>query len=460
MIWLVELRQVVRLMPALQKKILLGLTLAVLGFFAVPFFQIGQLSLLRGTDNTFYYFWLRSAMVDGDWDFANDLETCNTLTEGYRAELRKLPRTETGRLPNKYGVGWALVSVPFYLVADGVVLVGRAVGGWHLERDGYNPVYQITLQLGHFLLGLLGLLLAWRCVRHWCGDPAAALWAVVLILLASPQLYYLTMKLSLSHNAAFFAVAVMTWACLEVKKGDRRIWPWWVAGLGWGLAVTLRFQLAVFGLIPAWVWLMRIRDGDGVVTASRSALSWLAGAFPLILLQFFAWRVVYGHWFVFTYGAEGERFNWAHPEVFNVLFSPFHGFFYWHPFLLVGVVGLVWLVIKERGLLLAGLVAIALTVYVNAAWWCWWFAGNSFGSRAFEGALLFLMGGLALLLVRFTPPWRHILFGGAVVACIWNFYVMTLFYASIIDRSAPVTWATMIRAGFGTAPRADSLPRP
>jgi uncharacterized membrane protein len=84
MSWLRELSEIVGSLPGLQKKILVGLCLAVLGAFVVPFFQIGKLSLLRGTDNTFYYFWLRSAMVDGDWDFANDLEACNTLTENYR----------------------------------------------------------------------------------------------------------------------------------------------------------------------------------------------------------------------------------------------------------------------------------------------------------------------------------------------------------------------------------------
>jgi len=448
MSWLRELNAVVRELPAMQRKLLLGLTLAVMGSFAVPFFQIGQYSLLRGTDNTCYYFWLRSAMVDGDWDFANDLEACNTLTDGYRAEMRKLPRTEVGRLPNKYGVGWALISVPFYVVADTVVGAGRAVGMWDLERDGYNPVYQISLQIGHFLLGLAGLLLAWRCVRQWCGDPAAALWGVVLILGASPQLYYLTMKLSLSHNAAFFAIALMTWACMEVPRNPGRVWPWVLAGVGWGLAVTLRFQLVVFGLLPACIWFVQRRNVRPWKNAALAALGWVAGALPLLLLQFYAWRVVYGRWFVFSYGAEGEGFNWAHPELLNVLFSPFHGLFYWHPFLLTGAAGFAYLVWQRREtLLLAGLFSIFCTIYVNASWWCWWFAGNSFGSRAFEAVLLFFMAGLAHLLVRFTPCWRRIFFAAAVLACGWNFYVMALFYASAIDRNAPVTWGEMVHAG-------------
>lgn len=447
MSWLRELGGVIRGLPAGQKKLLLGLTLTVLGFFAVPFFQIGQFSMLRGSDSTGYYLWLRSAMVDGDWDFENDLKVCNTLTEDFRTELLKLPRTETGRWPNKYGIGWAVLSAPFYLLADGIVGTGRAVGLWELERDGYNVVYQITIQTGHFLLGLVGLLLAWRCVRHWCGDATAALWGVLLILMASPQLYYLTLKLSLSHNAAFFAIALMTWACLEAEKGPARLWPWLVAGAGWGLAVTLRFQLALFGVLPAYVWLARGLAGERGMAAVRTALAWLAGAVPLVFLQFYAWRIVYGRWFVFTYGAEGERFNWTNPEIFNVLFSPFHGFLYWHPFLLVGAIGFVWLAFKSRGFHLAGLLAIAGTLYVNAAWWCWWFAG-SFGSRAFEAVLLFFMAGVAFLLVRLPLRWRRILWCTAILACIWNLAVMGLYYASLIERNAPVTWATMLKAGI------------
>src|SRR4051812_7429442 len=79
-----EIRAVMRALPLREKSLLLALALMVLGFFAIPFFQLGQFSMLRGTDNTCYYFWLRSAMVDGDWSFANDLEACNTLTPVHR----------------------------------------------------------------------------------------------------------------------------------------------------------------------------------------------------------------------------------------------------------------------------------------------------------------------------------------------------------------------------------------
>ena len=450
MSWLRELGEVVGTLPSLQKKLLLALAFGVLGMFAVPFLEIRQLSLLRGSDSTGYYLWLRSAMVDGDWDFQNDLKTCNTLTEDFRSALLNSPRTETGRCPNKYGIGWAVVSAPFYLVADGVVVAGRAVGWWDLERDGYNVVYQIVIQIGHFLLGLAGLLLAWRCVRLWCGDPASALWGVLLVLAASPQLYYFTIKLSMSHNSAFFAIALLTWACLDILRGSGRMWPWFLAGVGWGLAVTLRFQLAVFGLLPACVWMMRWSAGEQAGRMARATIFWLMGALPWLGLQFYAWRVVYGHWLIFTYGAEGEVFNWLHPELGNILFSSFHGLFYWHPFLLMGAVGYFWLALKGRGLHWAGLGSIIGILYVNASWWCWWFAG-SFGSRAFESVLIFFMAGTAFLLVRSTPIWRKLIWSIGVFAVLWNFYIMALYYTGMIERSAPVTWTTMLQAGLRSA---------
>lgn len=434
-------------LPRAQKCMLTALLLGVLGVFTIPFLQIDRFSMLRGTDNTFYYFWLRSAAVDGDWDFANDLQETNTLTPFHRAEIEKIPLTETGRVANKYGIGWALVSAPFYAIADAVVLVGHATGFGDWPRDGYSAPYQIGVQIGQFLIGFFGLWLAWLCARKLCNDSRAALWAVAFGLAAGPQLYYLTLKLSLSHAAAFTAIALMTHACLAAREEPRRAWPWIIAGAAWALAVLMRFQLAVFALLPAWIWLeCFIREKDVRAAVLRAA--WLVAGFtPLIVLQLYAWNIVYGSWLVFTYGENGEGFNWTQPEILNVLFSPRHGLLYWHSFLAVGVAGLIALAVRDSFQRVA-LLCVGLTLYVNAAWWCWWFAGNSFGSRAFEAAMLFFMFGIAFLLARATPRWKNALLCTGAVACAWNFYVMILFYSGAISRDGPVTWLEKIQTGI------------
>ena len=444
--WRAELAAAWRGLTAGRRGGLLAIACAALVAFGSQFAEMPWRSALRGADSSYYYFWLRSLMVDGDWDFRNDLQECNTMPPELKAAMLQEAPTPAGRQPNKFGVGWALLSVPPYLLADGVVAAGRGLGVWSLARDGYNPVYQSCLYTWHFLLALAGLLLAWRVVRRWCGDPGAALVGVVLLWAASPLAYYGTIKVSMSHNAAFLAVALMCWGLQAVPDRPDRGWPWWVAGTGLGLAVIVRFQLAVFAVVPAWIWLRGVRAAGGRA-AFRNAIAALLGALPLIFLQLFAWHVVYGRWFLFTYGVGGEGFNWSDPQWLNVLFGARHGLFYWHPLLLLGAAGFAGLVWRDRprGLAAAGLVAVLASAYVNAAWWCWWF-GGSFGSRAFEAACLFFMGGLAWLWRTF-PAARPALWAAGLASAAWNFYLLALFHTAAVPLDSAVTWADMARAG-------------
>jgi hypothetical protein len=402
--------------------------------------EIPARSALRGYDNTFNYLWLRSAMVDGDWDFRNDLEACNTLTPEYRAAALALPPTAAGRIPNKYGIGWSVLTLPFYAVADLLVSVGRGLNLWSYGNDGFNPVYQVCIQLGHAVLALVALWLAVSTVATWIGDRDSAMVGVISMWAASPLIYYQSVNVSMSHSAAFFAVTLSAYALSHNRfNGDKRRW-WLLAGAGCGLAVTVRYQLAVFALPAVWSVCQLHAEPRRLY---RALFSFAAGAAPFVALQLFAWHVVYGEWFVFSYGVEGESFHWGKPALRNSLFSPWHGFFYWHPFATVGVAGMVTWAWKTRGEATAWTVAFFLILYVNAAWWCWWFA-SSFGNRGYDAALLPLMAGVAWLLHHAKGWYRSILWGTALTLGTWNFYVVVLYRTGAISRHEPVTWAEMI----------------
>lgn len=443
-------------------------------FFASQLAEIPVRSALRGYDNTFNYLWLRSAMVDGDWDFRNDLEVCDTLTPDYRISALGLPLTATERIPNKYGIGWALVTLPSYLIADAIVATGRALGGWELDRDGYNPVYQIGVQLGHLALALVALGLAVNAIARWVGSRKAALTGVVAVWAASPLFYYQTVNLSMSHGAAFFATAAMAYALTRAHAGgpssreaaargdaetaSRELGPpaaydalqpdlrWWLlAGAGWGLATITRFQLGVLGLVVGWSLWERWRSGRTLRGLVRAFGGLTLGVAPFVFLQLWAWRVVYGEWLVFGYGVEGEVFHWGRPQFWGSLFSSWHGLFYWHPFLLVAAAGLGLWTWQARGLALAWSAAFLALAYVSAAWWCWWFA-SAFGNRSYDAALLPLMAGAAWGFLQLRPRWRRVAWGVAIAAGGWNFYVALLYRAGAISRSDPVTWLDMVAA--------------
>lgn len=427
------------------QRIFTGLAAFVgLVLFVSQLAEIPHRSALRGYDNTFNYLWLRSAMVDGDWDFRNDLAACDTLVEEHRASALALPPTEAGRIPNKYGIGWAVLTLPFYLVADAVVWLGRATGLWSLGRDGFNWVYQLAVQVGHAALAVVALILACRTIERWLGDRRAAVAGVLAVWAASPLIYYQTINVSMSHGAAFFLVSVLAFAlgratCGGAAEGDPLRARWWLlAGAAFGLAAITRFQLAAFGAVIAWAML-----GSRPVGVRLALVA--AGAAPFLLLQMWAWRVVYGSWLTFSYGVEGESFHWTSPELLNSLFSPWHGLFYWHPFLFVAMAGAIAWAWSQRGHAVAWCGVVAVTIYVNAAWWCWWFA-SSFGNRGFDAALLPLMAGAAWLFQRASGRWRAALCIVAVAAAAWNTYLVILYRTGAISRHAPLTWSEMLEA--------------
>ena len=383
-------------------------------------------------------------MVGGDLDFRDDLMDCNTLTENYRAAGLGMPTTATGLLPNKYGVGWAVVSLPFYLVADAVVGAGRLAGWWSISRDGFNPVYQVILQAGHFALAALSLFLVHRVLRRWCG-PDAAMRGLCLGWACSPLLYYQTSNLSMSHSVAFLAIATCLWSLVRIRENPAATGWWVLVGASISLAAVTRFQNAIFSLIPLWFgWSLRSQLPGYL----RPLLGLAAGAAPLIGVQLLAWKIVYGQWLVFSYGNGGERFDFFNPAVFQVLLSPFHGLFYWHPMLLVASTGLVAFSFRNQLFGRPLLLVFLLTIYVNSAWWCWWF-GASFGQRAFDGSMPALFLGLAWLFQHYPGRSADRLFRMGTVLAVMNLVALILYRLQFIPRNQPVTWLDGASALFG-----------
>jgi hypothetical protein len=148
---------------------------------------------------------------------------------------------------------------------------------------------------------------------------------------------------------------------------------------------------------------------------------------------------------LFTYRVEGESFEWIKPEILRSLFDPWHGLFYWHPYLLVGVAGMFLWAWKSRDESMAWVSAFVAILYVNSAWWCWWFA-SSFGNRGYDAALLPVMAGAGWLLQRSHGWTRVTLWMSAFAFGLWNLYLVLLYRSGAISRNEPVTWREMIEA--------------
>ncbi|MES1167023.1 MAG: hypothetical protein ABUL68_03385, partial [Pseudomonadota bacterium] len=317
----------------------------VLSIFAVVyqgwdmFARTPHKPMLQGNDDSYYYFWLRSAVVDGDWDFSNELRTSPTIDESARPVLLAEPLTPAGRPRDKYTIGWAFASAPFFLAAH---VVAKLTGQ---PADGWQPVYFVFIWIGHLGYTLGGLWLALRVMRRFVGENAAWI-GVLAVWLASPLLYYQTARISMVHGLAF----VLTVAAFELAFGLRekpasRL-RWLLLGGVAGLLLITRPTSGVYLLFPAWL-AGRLLWAPASRREAWRGLGWaVLPALGLLGLQSAAWHQVYGSWFPDTYA--GETFRFASPQLASVLFSPQHGLFYWHPLLLVS--GAAFLYATGRGL--------------------------------------------------------------------------------------------------------------
>ncbi len=383
--------------------------------------------MLQGWDDSFYYFWLPSVVIDGDLDFTNQLEQASTLHTGVRDDALSAPRTDTGFVVNKYPPGWALGSLPFFLLAHAFAPA---------DSTGFEPIYLSAVWLGQLLYAAAGLWLACRIVARFL--PATAAPATLVVWLASPLIYYQTARLSMSHSQVFALAMLAFWSALRIRESNTPAPRFWaLLGFASAMLFVTRNVALIYLAMPAAVILPHLRS-------ARAIAALVAGAALPAALQLIAWRILFGSWIAYTYG--GERFDFSHFYLFEVLFSPRHGWFYWHPLLLPSIAAFAfWGWRRLEGI--TWLLSLALIVTLHAAWPTWWL-GSSFGYRGFEVPTLFAMIGFAALLTTAAPrkPLRIAATAAALLAVVWNLALFALFLTQRIPRQDPVTYSDAAQA--------------
>lgn len=408
-------------LPLLLALLCIAVTTVGVAWTAWDMFGPTRKSMLQGWDDTFYYVWLPSVVIDHDVDFSNQIAQTDTLDDTARQEALHAPRPPTGLVANKYPPGWALGSLPFFLVARAVMPA---------SSTGFEAPYLVAVWAGQLLYAAAGLWLAVRILARFFPTPTARI-AVMLGWLASPLVYYQSARLAMSHSQVFALVMAANWLALCILDGDTRGRRWFLLGLTAALLVVTRNVAFVYLVLPAVMIAKRLRrPGDA---------GWLLlGAAGPVVVQLLAWKALFGAWLVYSYG--GERFDFAQLHLSEILFSPRHGWFYWHPLMLVGIVAFAawsWRRLEGR----AWLVSLLAIVLLNAAWPTWWL-GSSFGHRGFEAATFFAMAGLAALIEKLRAAGaRQIFFATATLAIAWNLVLLGLFLDRRIDRDGGVTYA-------------------
>ncbi|MCH7826161.1 MAG: hypothetical protein IH849_15300 [Acidobacteria bacterium] len=423
---------------------------------------------LYGVDEIKYFAPLRSVYFDGDIHYENEyayfIERDPVAHAGLVALRDQV--TSTGRRLNDGPIGSALLWAPFYVAADGFVVVARWLGS-DVPRDGFSWPYVWAVSFGSLFWGTIGLFLTYRLCREY-ADSNSSTAALIGIWFATPVVFYLYITPPMAHANSLFAVSLFLFIWIHTRD-ERQLWEWGILGASAGLMVLVRELNWLMLLAPvvdelgeAWD-AYRVAGVDSALDSRGLFATWwnrfksraggyAVAAVPMLLLvtlQLVVYRMLHG-----TFGPPPfivDKFESLPIHAGEVLFSGFHGLFSWSPITLIGVLGLLALSARSGRVALALAVVFVVQVMIIGSYDTWW-GGASFGARRFINCMPIFAIGLASLLTGLRSRAYRVAVGGIVVLILWNFGLAVQYSTGLIPRDQPVAMSTIVRNQFLEVP--------
>jgi len=432
------------------------LTAAALFILVIAGFQHDYYPLKIDGDGIGYYSYLHSLYFDRDIDFRNQYRDMHAARYGLHGVVDSkgrehyVPERRTKRMGNAFAIGPALAWYPIFALADRIYRLR------HPDRTGYESFYVNAIHGAHLIYGFLGLLFLHLALSR-CFHPAAAFLATVSVPLLSPAYFYLRNAPFYSHILSFCSVSLFLYLFVRFRQREA-LWKWAFLGALGGLTALMRWQNLLFMAVPVLDRVIRRFQAD-----RSSRKDWLAdaGCFAayggcgllLLLPQLIAFKFNYGTCLVVP---QGSQFITFIPEwIIPTLFSSFHGFFYWHPFMITILLGFLppWRrhTTTDAALLISVFGGFLLQVYLNSSISQYW-AGASFGGRRFIDVLPFAAFGIALFLEKTgkSDLGRWLVRTVFLALFLGNVFLEKAFAWQKIDPQQPATFARMVRESLAS----------
>ena len=395
-------------------------------------------------DGLGYFAPLRSVFFDRDLVVSNEYEYFAATTSRFGGGSRwphDIPQY------SKYTVGMALVLSPFYLLGH---LTTLSLNLLHISRaspHGLSWPYELLYCLGSLTIGMVGLVFSYKACRLYCDRASSAI-ATLGVWFASPLFFYLAIENSMSHAVTQGLISAFLYYCLIgvwLHKRNHAL----LVGCLLGLAALVRPQEILFCSVPVVMLLWSRR----IVSWKSAIISLLIIGVPVVAfasIQAAVYMIEYGTVSGSPYMIEGQAgggggsFNWSTPRLAQVLLSGHRGLFVWHPITLLGTIGLfVCFLRRSKMASVALFIALALQIYLVAAWHCWW-QGASVGSRMLSNCTLIFALGLACLWSHFRDRLSLAPAFLTLFLIVWNALMIAQYMSGMIPTEEPVSAATLI----------------
>jgi hypothetical protein len=391
-----------------------------------------------GGDGFGYYTYARSLFFDGDFDLNNEFALYDQLYGHHTVEGWQ---TASNNVGNPFAVGSAILWSPFIILAQLVDSLFTFADSFDLT--GYNLPYQIAIAAGTWFYFTLGAVFIFKALARLV-DKQYAWWGTVVAVALSPAPFYLIYEPSMAHGLTVFSSALVFYFSIKIYQARQWHWQSFVClGIVTGLLFLLRWQDILLVVIPVGIVLSRLFDKfrQSIKKVLLAVLSFII----IILPQLFMWRYIFGSWITVP---QGETFfKLSDPNVWQFLFSSYHGMLVVHPLFILSLLGL-WGAFKKYKLLTSlMLLALLLQVYMNSALYDW-YGGGSFGARRMVSSLFIFAWGWTYLFSKISikKTWKKLVITLIFTGILFNGLLMMSYAKQIIPLNKFTTYQELYMA--------------
>ncbi len=319
-----------------------------------------------------YYWYLPSIFIYKDLEHQSFKDSILKKYTFSGTDFQQGMQLENGNYVMKYSSGMAIMFLPFFTIAN---LVAVPLG---YPKDGFSMPYQLGIQLGGFLISVLGLWYLRKLLLNFYSDKAVAI-SLVLLVFGSNYLNYSAIDCGMSHCWLF---TIYVFILLNTHYFYQSFKIKYAVRIGFlvGLATLTRPTDIISCLIPLlWgmesISLTAIKERIALVIKQFKGLL-LAGmsAALVISIQLIYWKHVSGHWLVYSYG--DQSFSWKHPHAFLYSFNYRCGWLVYAPMLILAIIGFIPF-LKSGKNKVAIIAFCLLNYYIVSAWDIWWYGGRA-----------------------------------------------------------------------------------
>jgi len=397
-----------------------------------------------GSGGEYYYSQLVSLVIDGDIDIANQMQQVPSLEHKgspfhYQRQITPY-ETKTGITSAPYALGPAILWMPFFILAHGIVLFLNFFGA-NFATNGFSIIHQIVTMAGSILYATIGLWLIYRFSSKFF-KKSNALIATLAITFGFSVIQYTAVEPSISHALTLFTVPAFLYY-FYINRNNNSWKKWAGLGLLGGLMMLNRWQEGFFFLIPL-IYFIRdfVRKDAERGSLIGKGLAFLFVGFLVFSPQLIAWKILYGGFF--TLPSEVPKImSFASPQIFSYLFGFQHSLLISTPIILVSLFGAYYAYRKQKFFTLSLISTLLLFIYINSS--LTEFGGNAFGARRFiDCALIFVLFLSALLERLDGTKYKKPLIALIVLLVAWNLIYFLQYNLNLINRSLAVTPTMLI----------------